>query len=140
MKTGEVIIDNKGSGKRPAKDICRYLAGFASQHGDIRLGYQYDNDWLMYAPPGYLWKANCSSQRIIRSLQGTRNIVEAGLVRKSVVTKWNKRFKALRDLPLKVRGLRKYDINVVSAGVYFVILHLLKRRKMRAWGAQERSS
>lgn len=115
---GTVIVDDKSSGKRPPAGLVPLLKKVASEYGNLRLVYQYDNSWSMHAPHRYLWRHNCHSPRSVSSVTGARHIVKAGLVYKATVTKWKKRFAALHDLPRRVSKLRGKNILTTHGGIY----------------------
>jgi len=122
---GTVIVDDKGSGRKPNRGLLRYLRGVAAKTGDIRLEFAYrgswcddrDDTWRMYAPR-YLWRHNVHSPRAVSYADGARPIVKAGLVYKATVTKWNKRLAALRELPSRVRKLKGMDVIATQCGIY----------------------
>jgi hypothetical protein len=94
-------------GKKPPDGVVPLLSKIAVKYGDIILGYEYGDEWVMIAPKGYLWRQNCHDRRMINSLQRAKAIAKAGLVRESTVKAWNQRFEAICELT--PRGLKKGD-------------------------------
>lgn len=110
MKKGKVIViaaSRHGEIGIVPKAIVRFLETIAAKYGDIVLKFDWEDIWTMAAPKGYLWKGNRYPTRFVTSLN-VQMIAKEGLVRKSVVTSYIKRFKALCDIPSHFPKLKKF--------------------------------